>query len=151
MAYEPIVTVYLHCPGARLPCPMTALVDGPRAPAQYAFDHGALGANPGVFAFVASGARRWVDLGLDETAQAVLQQALAAMPAGTWPQPPTVLRVMAEKRATFRCTPLLCRPTPGIAGGLVAAGDYVEGPYPATLEGAVRSGEAALALLTAAR
>ena len=151
LAYEPIVTVYLHCPGARLPCSMTALVDGPRAPAQYAFDHGALGGSPGVFAFVASGARRWVDLGLDETALAVLQQAQTAMPAGTWLEPPTVLRVMAEKRATFRCVPLLSRPTLAVAVGLVAAGDYVEGPYPATLEGAVRSGEAALSLLTGAR
>jgi len=30
---------------------------------------------------------------------------------------------------------------------LAAAGDYIEGPYPATLEGAVRAGEAAVALL----
>jgi predicted NAD/FAD-dependent oxidoreductase len=29
------------------------------------------------------------------------------------------------------------------APGLVVCGDYVEGPYPATLEGAVRSGVAA--------
>lgn len=151
IAYEPIVTVYLHCPGARLPCPMTALVDGPQAPAQYAFDHGALGGNPGVIAFVVSGARRWVDLGLDETARVVLLQAQAALPAGTWPQPPALLRVMAEKRATFRCTPLLSRPSMAIADGLVAAGDYVVGPYPATLEGAVRSGEAALSLLTGGR
>jgi hypothetical protein len=27
-----------------------------------------------------------------------------------------------------------------VAPGLLACGDYVEGPYPATLEGAVRSG-----------
>ena len=27
-----------------------------------------------------------------------------------------------------------------IAAGLLAAGDYVEGPYPATLEGSVRAG-----------
>ena len=34
--------------------------------------------------------------------------------------------------------------SPGlVAPGLFAAGDYVEGPYPATLEGAVRSGRAA--------
>jgi monoamine oxidase len=30
-----------------------------------------------------------------------------------------------------------------IVPGLVAAGDHVDGPYPATLEGAVRSGLAA--------
>jgi len=57
--------------------------------------------------------------------------------------------VLAEKRATFRCTPGLVRPPAGIASRLVAAGDYVDGPYPATLEGAVRSGEAAAALLRA--
>jgi predicted NAD/FAD-dependent oxidoreductase len=27
-----------------------------------------------------------------------------------------------------------------VAAGLVAAGDYVDGPYPATIEGAVRAG-----------
>ena len=34
-------------------------------------------------------------------------------------------------------------PTIGSAPGLVAVGDYVDGPYPATLEGAVRAGLAA--------
>ena len=46
----------------------------------------------------------------------------------------------AEKRATFQCTPGLARPDARIAAGLWAAGDYVQGPYPATLEGAVRAG-----------
>jgi len=142
LRYEPIVTVYLQAPGARLAAPMMALVEGPDAPAQFAFDHGALGATPGVFAFVVSGAQPWVDRGLDTTAAAVLQQALQAFPAGTWPQAPTVLRCVAEKRATFRCVPGLQRPPAAIAPGLVAAGDYVAGPYPATLEGAVRAGVA---------
>lgn len=147
LRYEPIVTVYLRCPGARLPAPMTALIEGPQAPAQFAFDHGALGATPGLFAFVISGARAWVEAGLDATADAVLQQAQTAFAPGTWPAPPVVLRALAEKRATFRCTPGLDRPPAAIAPGLVAAGDYVAGPYPATLEGAVRSGEAAVAML----
>jgi hydroxysqualene dehydroxylase len=149
LRYEPIVTVYLRCPGAQLPAPMTSLFEGPRAPAQFAFDHGALGGTPGLFAFVISGARAWVQAGLDATAAATLQQAREAFAPGTWPQAPTLLRVMAEKRATFRCTPLLDRPPPGIAPRLLAAGDYIEGPYPATLEGAVRAGEAAAALLRA--
>ena len=147
MGYEPIVTVYLHCAGTHLPCPMTALVEGPEAPAQFVFDHGALGGTPGVFAFVVSGARAWVERGLDATGQAVLGQARRAFATGTWPQSPTLLRVMAEKRATFRCTPGLIRPAARLANGLVAAGDYIAGPYPATLEGAVRSGEAAVRLL----
>lgn len=147
MPYEPIVTVYLACPGARLPCAMTALVESPQAPAQFAFDHGALGGQAGLFAFVVSGARPWVERGLEATGAAVLAQAQAAMPAGTWPATPTVLRVLAEKRATFRCIPGLQRPAAWLAPGLVAAGDHIDGPYPATLEGAVRSGEQAVTLL----
>jgi predicted NAD/FAD-dependent oxidoreductase len=50
------------------------------------------------------------------------------------------VHLAAERRATFACTPGLQRPPASIASGLVAAGDYLEGPYPATLEGAVRSG-----------
>jgi predicted NAD/FAD-dependent oxidoreductase len=148
LRYEPIITVYLRCPGARLPTPMTALAESATAPAQFAFDHGALGATPGLFAFVVSGAQRWVDVGIDATGAAVQQQACTDFAPGTWPTPPTVLRVLAEKRATFRSTPGLLRPPADIAPGLAAAGDYIAGPYPATLEGAVRSGEAAAALVT---
>ena len=147
MDYEPIITVYLQCPGSRLPRSMVALVEGPDAPAQFAFDHGALGAHAGVFAFVVSGARAWVDQGLDATAAAVLRQAERDFPLGTWSGRPTLLRAMAEKRATFRCTPGLQRPAGWIAPRLTAAGDYVQGPYPATLEGSVQSGEMAVALL----
>ena len=149
LRYEPIVTVFLHAPGARLPAPMTALVDGPDAPAQFAFDHGALGGEPGRLAFVVSGAQVWVDRGLEATAQAVLAQALKAFRPATWPTAPRVLRTLAEKRATFRCTPALDRPGAVVAAGLYAAGDYVVGPYPATLEGAVRAGEAAIDSLRA--
>ena len=150
LRYEPIVTVYMRCPGGRLPAPMTALFERADAPAQFAFDHGAIGGTPGVFAFVISGAAKCVDAGLDATGAAVLKQATEAFGPGTWPSPPVLLRVLAEKRATFRCTPDLDRPPACIAAGLIAAGDYTEGPYPATLEGAVRSGEAAVALLPAA-
>jgi hypothetical protein len=116
---------------------MMALVDGPEAPAQFVFDHGALGGEAGLFAFVVSGARTWVDRGLKATAAAVLRQAGELLPGAT------VLHTLAEKRATFRCVPGLDRPPASIATGLMAAGDYVEGPYPATLEAAVRAGEAA--------
>jgi predicted NAD/FAD-dependent oxidoreductase len=57
------------------------------------------------------------------------------------------VQTVVEKRATFACTPGLQRPPMRIGPGLFACGDYVAGPYPATLEGAVRSGlMAALAL-----
>ncbi len=143
LRYEPIVTVYLQSPGARLPCPMVALQAGADAPAQFAFDLGALdrsGARDGLFAFVVSGANAWVEAGLDATAEATLRQARSAFGEIPW----RVLRTIAERRATFLCTPGLLRPPTPIAPGLAAAGDYVDGPYPATLEGAVRSALTAL-------
>jgi len=151
LRYEPIITVYVQCHGARLPAPLMALQEGPQAPAQFVLDHGALGSNKGVFGFVVSGAQPWVDAGLPATAAAVLAQARSAFSPGTWPTAPTLLRVLSEKRATFRCTPALDRPGLAVGPGLWAAGDYVRGPYPATLEGAVRSAEAAVtAAVTAA-
>lgn len=147
--YEPIVTVYLDAPGARLRVPMLSLPEGPQAPAQFAFDHGAIGSQAGRFAFVISGARPWVERGREAIINAVLQQArlVLSRPDGR-PCELAVMHVVAEKRATFRCTPGLDRPSAQIAPGLVAAGDYVDGPYPATLEGAVRSGLGAARLLT---
>jgi hydroxysqualene dehydroxylase len=148
LRHEPIVTAYLRCPGATLPAPMTALAEGPDAPAQFAFDHGALGGTPGVFAFVISSARRWVEVGLDAVARAVLGQARSAFASAHWTSEPTTLSVLAEKRATFSCTPGLVRPSAEVGRRLAAAGDYVEGPYPATLESAVRAGERAARLAT---
>jgi predicted NAD/FAD-dependent oxidoreductase len=61
------------------------------------------------------------------------------------------LQTVIERRATFACTPGLQRPGLQVVPGqtrLLACGDYVAGPYPATLEGAVRSGLHAAASLT---
>jgi squalene-associated FAD-dependent desaturase len=138
LGFEPIITVYLHSPGSALPAPMLALREGPQAPAQFVFDHGQLGGVPGRFAFVVSGAATWVASG--GAAEAVLAQAQREL---AWATPPVIDKVLTEKRATFACTPGLARPPARIAPGLWAAGDYIAGPYPATLEGAVRSGLAA--------
>jgi len=137
-AFQPIITVYLHSPDSALPAPMLALREGPDAPAQFVFDLGQLGGAPGRFAFVVSGAAPWVARG--GCGEAVLRQALDVL---DWATPPVIDKVLTEKRATFACTPGLARPEGRIAPGLWAAGDYVAGPYPATLEGAVRSGLAA--------
>ena len=135
LGFEPIITVYLHGPGSALPSPMLALREDAGSPAQFVFDHGALGGAPGRFAFVVSGAAPWVERG--GCAEAVLAQATRELP---WATPPVIDKVLTEKRATFACTPGLARPPAFVAPGLWAAGDYVDGPYPATLEGAVRSG-----------
>jgi squalene-associated FAD-dependent desaturase len=137
---EPIATVVVDAPGARLAAPMVSLPDGP---AQFAFDQGALGARPGRFTFVVSGAADWLERGRAAGVQAVLGQARAALLAADAPATPVLRACITEQRATFRCVAGLRRPAQALASGLVAAGDYVQGPYPATLEGAVRSGLAA--------
>jgi len=144
LRYEPIVTAYLADDRLRLPHPMLALRGGPLAPAQFVFDLGVIAGTPGRFAFVASGASAWLAPGLAACGQAMLQQARSAFPGAFAGPDDAVLRhLAAERRATFACTPGLVRPAAAIAPGLQAAGDHVQGPYPATLEGAVRAGRAA--------
>jgi hydroxysqualene dehydroxylase len=145
--YEPIITVYVRSTGSRWPAPMMALRADDASPAQFAFDLGALDPQrAGLFALVVSGARAWVEHGLEATEAAVLAQARTALQA-FWHTAPQAVRTLCEKRATFKCTPDLQRPPVRVALGLAAVGDYVQGPYPATLEGAVRSVKPALATL----
>jgi predicted NAD/FAD-dependent oxidoreductase len=132
LRYTAITTVYAWRPAARLSLPLLALRHDEDAPAQFVFDRGQLGGPAGLLAFVIS-----ASLGERDTLQAlVLQQAHVQL--GLQLQP---VQTVVEKRATFACTPALQRPGQFIAPGLLACGDYVAGPYPATLEGAVRSGK----------
>lgn len=145
LRYEPIVTVWLRAPGLKCRQAMTALRFDAARPAQFVFDLGALGGAQGTFAFVVSGAADALKQGLSATSAAVRAQAEAAFP-GHFLDAACVVDAHAERRATFACTPGLRRPAGHIARGLAAAGDHVLGPYPATLEGAVRSGINAVAL-----
>jgi len=144
LAYQPIITVWLRHTALHWPRPMLALRTSPLAPAQFGFDLGALGGEPGLFALVISGAADWVAQGAEATARAVQLQLDAEFAGqvaeGTWLQA-QVVAVRTEKRATFACVPHLQRPPAAVCPGLWAAGDYVAGPYPATLEGAVLSGQ----------
>jgi hypothetical protein len=140
--FTAITTVYAHRPGARLPAPMLALRNTAQAPAQFVFDRGQLNpgdaAAQGVLAFVISASQ-----GEREALEtAVLRQARDQLGLALQP-----IQTVVDKRATFACTPGLQRPAQAIARGLWAAGDYVAGAYPATLEGAVRSGLGAVAHL----
>lgn len=144
LRFGAIATVYTHLPeacGPVLPRAMLALRTTAQQPAQFVFDRGRLDGARGVLAFVISafsGERETVQ-------QQVLHQA-----AHTLGLPGLrVLQTVIEKRATFACTPALKRPAMSIAPGLLACGDYVQGPYPATLEGAVRLGMAAARSLPA--
>jgi len=139
LQFEAIATVYAWGANARLELPMLTLRSNTAHPAQFVFDRAALGGPAGLLAFVVSAAQ-----GDRATLQAqVLAQAKAQL--GLTLQP---VQTVVEKRATFACTPGLKRPTQAIAPGLLACGDYVDGPYPATLEGAVRSGRHAAQALT---
>lgn len=146
LRFEAITTVYAqgtpHANGRLLPEPMLALHGGARHPAQFVFDRGQLGGPPGLLAFVASASRGE----RAQTERQVLEQARRQLGlAGLH-----VVQTVVEKRATFACTPGVRRPGTAIAPGLWACGDYVDGPYPATLEGAVRSGTTAAQTLVQA-
>ena len=137
LRFEAITTVYAHASGARLPLPMLALRNTAEHPAQFVFDRGQLDGQQGLLAFVVSASDG--DRALIE--QQVLQQAAAQLGLpGLRP-----VQTVVEKRATFACTPGLQRPSMQVLPGLTACGDYVDGPYPATLEGAVLSGTAVAA------
>lgn len=150
LQFEAIATVYAWAAGASLAHPMLTLrchgghggsanaADETAAPAQFVFDRGQLGGPAGLLAFVISATH---------TEQRVLQTQVlrqAQQQLGLTLQP---LQTIVEKRATFACTPGLVRPPPGIAPGLLACGDYLQGPYPATLEGAICSGLSAVLAL----
>ena len=141
LRFEAITTVYAHASGARLPLPMLALRNTAEHPAQFVFDRGQLDGQQGLLAFVVSASDG--DRALIE--QQVLQQAVAQLGLpGLRP-----VQTVVEKRATFACTPGLQRPAMQVLPGLTACGDYVDGPYPATLEGAVLSGTAVAACAAA--
>ncbi len=141
LRHQSILTTYVQCEGARfMHHPMVRLDGGP---AQFAFDHGWLSEAPGSFAFVASAADPWMTNGLEHAQAAVLAQAQSLFRACGAHGSPRVVRSVCERKATFACTAGLRRPPARVAPALWAAADYVAGPYPATLEGAVRHGIAA--------
>lgn len=129
--FEAITTVYAWAENAALPAPMLALRHDAQQPAQFVFDRGQLGGPGGLLAFVVSASQGERDALQTQVLQQARQQLGLVL---------QTVQTVVEKRATFACTPGLQRPPQTIAPGLLACGDYVAGPYPATLEGAVRSG-----------
>ena len=143
LQHTAIATVYLQAQTkVDWPYPVMALRSSELAPAQFAFDKAKLSRDPamqGVIAMVVS-----ASLGdREQISQAVLAQAREqlGLPLAT------VLFAVLEKRAAFACTPDVDRPSAQPGDQVVACGDYLQGPYPSTLEAAVRSGIEAVALL----
>jgi squalene-associated FAD-dependent desaturase len=147
--YESITTCYLqYAPSTRLPLPFYALPDDPQQAmwGQFVFDRGQLRTDQseaGLLAVVVSASAAALAQG-----QTALASSIACQLAQQLQQPalqtPLWSKLIADKRATFSCTPGLVRPdNTGMPAGLALAGDYLASDYPATLEAAVQSGVAA--------
>ncbi|MFZ6734672.1 hydroxysqualene dehydroxylase HpnE [Undibacterium sp. Ji42W] len=146
-SYEPITTCYLqYAPGVRLQRPMLALLDdaGQKKWGQYVFDRGQLQPDQaGLLAVVVSVSQAATEIDRHELATDIASQLAQSLGMPELTQP-IWHQCISEKRATFSCAPGLNRPdNHTVYAGLYLAGDYTKGDYPATLEGAVRSGIAA--------
>lgn len=144
LKHETIATVYVQGPlGFKLPLPMLALRTSQGSPAQFAFDRGQLyteAGTPGLLAFVVSANKLSKE---DVTHQVMGQLSALLIQLGQDAlriEAFKVIQTVVEKRATFACIPNLKRPSARPCQGITVCGDYVEGPYPATLEGAIISG-----------
>lgn len=163
--YLPITTAYLGWPedpvgleppgatasiGSRELPGMLALRDDPAAQrhAQWFFDRGRHGPWR-IAALVLSDSRAARELGDSRLADALIRQLVHELDLPA----PAQLSLIHEKRATIACTPDRPRVAADAAWealpGIALAGDYVYADYPATLEGAVRSGRLAAEAIVA--
>ncbi|MDR1349813.1 MAG: hydroxysqualene dehydroxylase HpnE, partial [Zoogloeaceae bacterium] len=140
-AAEPIATLYFHYPASvTLPYPLLALHG----------EHGGwlVDRGQGALAVALSGHGAWESLTDADLAMA-LHNDISAWLAHPVALPP--YHILHEKRATFAALPHLVRcPQKTPWPGLFIAGDHTFPDYPATLEGAVRSGLHAAALANGA-
>jgi len=128
--------VYLQFEGrVQIPAPMTGISHGV---AHWIFDREAICGQHGLIGAVISTEGPHQALTQDELGRRVYEELAAhfgPLPRLKWQ------RVISEKRATFSATPGLRRPTQKTPlVNFYLAGDYTASDYPATLEGAVRSG-----------
>ncbi len=142
-SYQPIYTIYLqYPPDFKLSNVMSGLSG---ALGQWVFDRGQLCKQKGLLAVIVSATGIHQLLSHDELALSIakeLHQVFPDMPKPLWH------KVIAEKRATFSCAPNLARPTnKTLQPRLYLAGDYTYADYPATIEGAIRSGIACAGLI----
>jgi squalene-associated FAD-dependent desaturase len=134
--HQPIYTIYLqYSAHVTLPHAMLGLH---QRYSQWLFDKGRINNQHGLLAAVISAEGLHQELSQGELAQKVileLREEFGIIEQPAW------FKVIAEKRATFCCTPNLQRPAQQtLLPRLLLAGDYTAGDYPATLEGAVISG-----------
>ena len=139
LSYQPITTIYLqYADNSKLPQAMLGLVG---SLAQWVFDRGQLCGQHGLMAVIISAHAPL------EMTQDALAEKIAGELKNLFPElgSPIWTKVITEKRATFSCDANLLRPKALVMVNVYLAGDYVAGDYaysnyPATIEGAVRSG-----------
>jgi hydroxysqualene dehydroxylase len=136
LEHQPIYTVYLQYPAhITLPHPMLGLH---QRYSQWLFDKGLIAGQHGLIAAVISAEGIHQELSQEELSHKVITEIREEFGIA---EHPAWLKVIAEKRATFCCSPKLLRPSQQTnLPRLLLAGDYTAGDYPATLEGAVMSG-----------
>lgn len=146
---SPIVNVHVVFDRRVLDEPFVAAID---SPVQWVFDRSeqsGLGAGQYV-AVSLSAADEWIDLPARELRERILPALIELLPAARHAEVLDVF-VTRERNATFRPAPgcAALRPAQATrAAGLFLAGAWTDTGWPATMEGAVRSGNAAaLALL----
>ena len=150
MASMPIVTVNLWYDR---PVMSDAFAGLPGRAMQWVFDKRlAFGGTASHLSLVSSGATSLVGRTNEELADLAAREIEASLPAarGVWPIRGTVVR---EKQATFSLAPGQPR-RPGVhteVDGLLLAGDWTDTGLPATIEGAVVSGNRAAAAVLANR
>jgi squalene-associated FAD-dependent desaturase len=142
-SYQPIYTIYLqYPPNFKLPNVMAGMTG---TTGQWIFDRGQLCDQQGLVAVIVSGTGAHQSLSQDALALKIAKEihhAFPDIPKPLWH------KVIAEKRATFSCVPNLARPTnKTLQPRLYLAGDYTYADYPATIEGAIRSGIACANLI----
>lgn len=136
MQYQPIYTIYIQYPkDFKLPDVMTGMSD---AMTQWVFDRGQMCNQKGLISVIVSAEGVHQEMSQDKVAMQVineLNQAFDDLPKPVW------YKVIAEKRATFSCVSNMHRPVnQTLQPRFFLAGDYTYSEYPATIEGAIRSG-----------
>ena len=142
--YQPIYTIYLQYDSdITLGKPMLGLTD---TTSQWVFDRGILCGQKGLMAVIISAEGWHQHLEHDALALKIAEELRDAFPQL---KKPLWHQVIAEKRATFSCNVNLPRPANStLYPNLYLAGDYTYADYPATIEGAVRSGVSAANLIS---
>ena len=136
--FSPIVNVHFRLEAGRMPREAPLLRGVLGGVSQWVFRR------EDVASVTISAAHGLVNAEAAEIARRVWPEVARTLGIDDAPQP--AFRVIKERRATFAATPaeLARRPGPetGLAN-LILAGDWVDNGLPATIEGAVRSGETA--------